>query len=278
MSSFYGLLGESLKHSVSPKIHSLIFKELDIQGYYHLFEVQKSELKNAVYGLKALGAKGVNVTIPYKLSVMEYIDLISPEAEKIGAVNTICFCDNKTTGYNTDYYGFGMLLSKNEIQVKNKSAVVLGSGGAARSVLQFLVNKGIKDVTIVSRNKDALKKEFRNIAANLISYEELQSISYGDIIINCTPCGMYNHTQNSPAPKSIVSRFSAAVDLIYNPEQTPFLKFAQELNIKNVNGLYMLVGQAVAAQELWNNKKIDKAVVDKVWLEVKSMQNLVIEK
>jgi shikimate dehydrogenase len=272
LSGLYGLLGESLKHSISPEIHSLIFKELNIDGYYHLFEVEKSEIKNAVYGLKALGVKGANVTIPYKLSVMEYIDEISREAEKIGAVNTICFCNNRTIGYNTDYYGFGMMLQKYEVEVRNKNVVILGSGGVSRSVLQYLSDNEIKDITIVSRNKENLKSEFSDIEAKFISYVELQHLSYGDIIINCTPCGMYNYSQGSPVEKEIISKFLVAVDLIYNPAQTIFLKYAEELNVKYINGLYMLVGQAVAAQELWNNVKIDNDAVNKIWLEIKNMK------
>jgi shikimate dehydrogenase len=269
LKQLYGLLGESLKHSISPEIHSLIFKEINIDGYYHLFELERDNLKTAVYGLKALGAKGVNVTIPYKIPIMEFIDELSPEAEKIGAINTICFYDNKTRGYNTDYYGFGMLLDKNNIKIQNKKAVVLGSGGAAKSVLQYLVDKGIKTISVVSRATAALKRnpEFKDFS--LISYSELNQLKDEDIIINCTPCGMYPNVDNSPVPRDIVTKFSAAVDLIYNPCETLFLKHAKESSIAYMNGLYMLIGQAVCAQELWNNIKISDEIVDKIYNQFK---------
>lgn len=269
LKQLYGLLGESLKHSISPEIHSLIFKEMNIDGYYHLFEVQRDNLKNAIYGLKALGAKGANVTIPYKINAMEYVDELSPEAEKIGSINTICFEDNKAKGYNTDYYGFGMLLNKNQVKISNKKAVILGSGGAAKSVLQYLVDKGIGSISIVSRDKDALKANARFKDFKLMCYSELKQLKEEDIIINSTPCGMYPNVDNSPISRDIVNNFSVAVDLIYNPCETVFLKFARESNLTYMNGLYMLVGQAVCAEELWNDIKISEKIIDKIYNQIK---------
>lgn len=269
MKQLYGLLGESLKHSISPEIHSLIFKEMNIDGYYHLFEVKRDNLKNAVYGLKVLGAKGANVTIPYKIPVMEYIDELSPEAVKIGSINTIGFEDNKTKGYNTDYHGFGMLLNKNQINITNKKAVILGSGGAAKGVLQYLVDKGIGTISIVSRDKNALKTNASFKDFKLMSYSELKQLKEEDIIINSTPCGMYPIVDNSPISRDIVNKFSVAVDLIYNPCETVFLKFAREGNLTYMNGLYMLVGQAICAEELWNNIKISEKIIDKIYNQIK---------
>lgn len=269
LKQLYGLLGESLKHSISPKIHSLIFKELNLDGCYHLFELQRDDLKNAVYGLKALGAKGVNVTIPYKIPIIEYIDELSPEAVKIGSINTICFHDNKTKGYNTDYYGFGMMLDRNNIDIRNKNAVVLGSGGAAKSVLQYLVDNGIRNITVVSRDTPALKNTYNLKDFNLISYSQLQLLRDEDIVINCTPCGMYPNMDSSPVPRDIVAKFSVAVDLIYNPSETLFLKYARESSIAYMNGLYMLVGQAASAQELWNGIEVSERVVNEIYNQLR---------
>lgn len=266
MGSLYGLLGEKLTHSFSPQIHSQIFKETKIDGYYHLFAVEKRDLKDAVAGFKALKIKGVNVTIPYKVDVMNYLDEISEEAKKIGAVNTICFKEGKTIGYNTDYYGFGMMLDKFNVDINEKTAVILGTGGAARAVLQYLVDNNIKKVIIVSRNKEEGTEKFQNF--NVISYEELETIQHMDIVINTTPSGMYPKTEYSPIDKNIISKFNTAVDLIYNPKETLFLKYAREEGLKAINGLYMLVGQAVKAEELWNNFKIDSTTVDKIHINV----------
>jgi shikimate dehydrogenase len=261
----YGLLGESLKHSISPKIHSLIFEELNMQGTYELFEVEKEEVKNTIDRFKTLGVSGVNVTIPYKTSIMKYLDVISLEARNIGAVNTICFKDNKTIGYNTDYIGFGMMLSKNGIDICNKKAVILGSGGAAKAVIQYLIDKGIREITIVSRGAYIIEDIYNKNQFNVISYAEIFHIKEKDIIINCTPCGMYPNIDQCPIEKSSIAKFSTVIDLIYNPEETLFLKYAKELNKIAVNGLYMLVGQAMAAQELWHDIKINGETVNKVY-------------
>lgn len=260
---FYGLIGEKLSHSFSPIIHSIIFEEINMKGCYNLFEVKNEDLKDAVYGLKALGAKGVNVTIPYKLDVMRYLDNISKEAQRIGAVNTICFKDNETIGYNTDYFGFGMMLDKHNISLKNKKAVILGTGGASKSVVQYLLDQDINDITLVSRDVKIAKEKYNDF--NIISYEQIELLKEQDIIINCTPCGMHPNTQNSPIKKEYISKFNTAVDLIYNPLETLFLKYGREEGLQTVNGLYMLVGQAVKAQELWNDIRIEESICDKIY-------------
>ncbi|WP_425449700.1 shikimate dehydrogenase [Dethiothermospora halolimnae] len=266
MKSLYGLIGEKLGHSFSPQIHGEIFKKLNISGYYHLFEMDKGDLKDGIKGMKALKIKGVNVTIPYKIDVMSFLDDLSIEAEKIGAINTICFQDNKAIGYNTDYYGFGMMLKRYGINVKNKSVVVLGTGGVTKAVLQYLSDEESKEVVLVSRNVDRAKDKIKGYT--IVSYEELKNFSKRDIVINATPCGMYPKVDYAPVGKDILSKFNIAIDLIYNPEKTLFLKWAIEEGLKVVNGLYMLVGQAIKAQELWNNMQIQDSIVEEIYKEI----------
>lgn len=265
----YGLLGETLKHSISPRLHSIILKKIMVEGTYELFETQKEEVKNTINRFKDMGVVGVNVTIPYKTTIMKYIDETIGTAKNIGAVNTICFKNKKTIGYNTDYTGFGMLLKNNNIDTNNKKAVILGNGGAAKAVIEYLIDNGISEITIVSRSinesegiKD--KKEF-----NIIPYEKMPYLKDKDIIINCTPCGMYPSVDNCPIEKSSIAKVSSVVDLIYNPKETLLLKHAKELNKKAVNGLYMLIGQAIAAQEIWQDKKIDKSIINSVYEELR---------
>lgn len=265
MGNIYGLLGEKLGHSLSPSIHKMIFEELKLDASYHLFEVAKTDLKDAVQGFRALGFKGINVTIPYKIAVMEYLDEISPEAAKIAAVNTVFFDGGKLKGYNTDYHGFGMLLRKNGIDTVSRSAVILGSGGSAKAVSQYLADKGIKEISIVSRDASKHKDEFTG--CKMISYDELENLEAKDMIINCTPAGMYPNIDVSPVGKDIISKFASAVDLTYNPSETLFLRYARESGIKAVNGLYMLVGQAVKAQEIWNGIKLSDDAVEKIFIE-----------
>ncbi|HEY5561006.1 MAG TPA: shikimate dehydrogenase [Clostridiaceae bacterium] len=280
MTGLYGLLGGKLSHSMSPQIHSLIFKELNIDGSYLLFELGKEEVSNAIKGLKAIKAKGINVTIPHKITVLQELDEVSQEAIKLGAVNTICFREGKTLGYNTDYYGFGLTLKRNNIVIAGKIAVILGSGGVSKTVFYYLLDKGIKNIWIVVRDKykediniswiNQLSKEEAYLV-KLIEYSDLVNLDKVDLLINCTPCGMYPASLNqAPVGIDILSKFSFVVDLIYNPEETLLLKNAKELNIKAVNGLYMLVAQAVVAEELWNGISLNKEFIDKIYQKIYS--------
>lgn len=263
MSNFYGLLGEKLGHSLSPEIHSLILEKINKSGAYNLFELKKINLCAALKGLKALEAKGVNVTIPYKVDILEYMDKLSPEAEKIGAVNTISFNNDVLTGYNTDYFGFGEALKKAGIEASDKSIMILGTGGASKAVLQYLIDNKAKEIICVSRKPEKNVINAKNIRVG--SYDELNSIGTFDIIINCTPVGMYPSTEASPISKDVLKNFSAAVDLIYNPRKTLFLREAESIGMKTINGLYMLVAQAVAAQEIWNGIKISSEIQEEIY-------------
>ncbi|SJZ73251.1 shikimate dehydrogenase [Garciella nitratireducens] len=259
----YGLLGKKLNHSLSPEIHAEIFKNLKIEGHYHLFEVEKKDLKDVVKGLKALKIRGVNVTIPYKVAIIEFLEEISREARKIGAVNTICFEDDKAIGYNTDYYGFSKILEKHKIEVKNKKIVVLGTGGASKAVLQYLIDENAGEITVVSRDTAKAKKRLQSF--HIIDYEKLKNSSFKDIIINCTPCGMYPNVNESVIERKILSKFQTAIDLIYNPKETLFLKYAKLEGLNTANGLYMLVGQAIKAQELWNHRILEPFIEDQIY-------------
>ncbi|KYH34993.1 shikimate dehydrogenase [Clostridium tepidiprofundi DSM 19306] len=260
MEKLYGLLGEKLGHSLSPQIHSMLFDALNIDAYYHLFEIKKENLRDALYGLKALNVRGVNVTIPYKVDVIEYLDDISEEAKKIGAVNTIHFINDKSIGYNTDYYGFGILLEKYGVNIKNSKAVVLGTGGASKAIVQYLSDNGAKEITLVSRNIYNNKEWLKNF--RVISYDRLHALGYNDIVINCTPCGMYPYISDCPIRMHDIYKFRVAIDLVYNPSETVFLSYAKHLGLKAISGSYMLVGQAAKAQEIWNSVKIKPEIIE----------------
>ncbi|MHC1717606.1 MAG: shikimate dehydrogenase [Acidaminococcaceae bacterium] len=261
-----GLLGEKLGHSLSPKIHNLIFQELEINGDYSLLETERENLSNVLSQAKG-NLEGMNVTIPYKTAVIPYLSSITREAASIGAVNTISFQNGETKGYNTDYYGFGFLLSYNGIEVKNKKVAVLGAGGAARAILQYLSDHGAGNIIVVSRNPE-------QAAADLLEMQltvPLQFCDYatfagqsGDVLINCTPVGMFPNVKASPVSREIVAEFGAAVDLIYNPVETVFLRYAREEGKRVANGLLMLVAQAVAAEEIWLQRKIEDEIIVKI--------------
>lgn len=258
----FGLFGEKLSHSLSPVIHNHFYHLLNIEATYSLYQIRPELLADAMKGIKALSLQGVNVTIPYKVKVMEYLDRISPEACRIGAVNTIFNSGDRLSGYNTDYIGFGKLLQRNDIDPTGKNAVVLGSGGAAKSVVAYLEDHNISNITIVSRN---ILQASTTVKHEVIDYDHLTSITKHDLLINCTPIGMHPNVHQSPLPQETIIKFNAVVDLIYNPATTQLMQQAKNTGIRSCNGLYMLVAQAAAAVEIWNGIKIQEELIDDVY-------------
>lgn len=261
----YGLLGEKLGHSLSPQIHKDILENNNMSGVYKLFEVPKMQLENFVIGTKLIKVKGINVTIPYKESIMEYLDYISDEAKRIGAVNTVLVKDNKLYGHNTDYFGIEVMLKIKNIIVDDKIAVILGSGGACKAMITYLLDNNIKKIYVVSRTPQKVTLNKISEKISVINYDELINIE-GDIIINSTPVGMYPNIGKSPVKDEIINKFDVAIDLIYNPEVTQFLKIAKEHGKVTVGGLYMLVGQAVKSQSIYNeNISVDLQLIDLIY-------------
>lgn len=247
----YGLIGGKLGHSFSSGIHEKYFGILGESSTYGLFEVAEDCLKSALEGFSNDGFSGLNVTIPYKRSVMEHLDEISAEAQKIGAVNTVKFENGRKIGYNTDYYGFGKALEKFGVEIENKRVYILGTGGAANAVYAYCRDKNA-DGVFVSRNP-------KNGA---IGYDELKANAQG-VLVNCTPVGMYPNIDATPIDS--VSEFDSVVDLIYNPSTTKLLKKAAECGVSAVNGLYMLVAQAVCSEAIWHGAEFDEKIIDEIY-------------
>ena len=239
----YGLLGEHLPHSFSPQIHMSLGNE-----DYHLFEVAPENLEKFLTSGKF---KGINVTIPYKKAVIPFLDEISPEAEKIGAVNTITVRDGKLCGDNTDYFGFKYMVEKSGITVKDKKVLVLGSGGASLTVQTVLRDMGAKDVLVVSRNGE-------------VNYTNIYNNTDADIIVNTTPVGMYPDNMNSPVDLTEFPKLSGVLDVVYNPLKTRLVMEAEKMGIPAVSGLSMLVAQAKKAHEIFFNTIIDNEVCEKI--------------
>lgn len=258
----FGLIGESLSHSLSPIIHKCVYEMLNLDASYSLYQVQPGMLEAAVQGIRALDLRGVNVTIPYKIKIMESLDSISIEADKIGAVNTILNDGHSLAGYNTDYFGFGKMLDKFNINAAQKSAVILGSGGAAKSVTAYLLDTGVSELYIVSREP---KKVAYPDTCKAITYEQLSLINQANLLVNCTPVGMSPNIDVTPISKHETAKFETVIDLIYNPLHTRLMTQAIEMGIPAYNGLYMLVSQAIASIEIWYNTSIDDSIVDKVY-------------
>ena len=252
----YGLLGEHLPHSFSPQIH-LALGNHD----YNLFEVAPENLEAF---MKEHNFKGINVTIPYKKAVIPYLDVVSPEAQKIGAVNTITVRDGKLYGDNTDYFGFVYMLEKSGISVKGKKTVVLGGGGASATVQAVLHDFGAKEVIVVDLNTEN-------------NYQNLYLHYDGEIIVNTTPVGMYPNNLKSLVNLDDFKNLSGVLDVVYNPLKTKLILDAEERNIPCSAGLSMLVAQAKKAHEIFFDTKIPTTVCEKIEnILKKQMCNIVL--
>lgn len=252
----YGLLGEHLPHSFSPQIHSALGN-----NDYSLFEIAPQNLETF---LKEHNFSGINVTIPYKKAVIPYLDEISQEAEKIGAVNTITVRDGKMYGDNTDYFGFVYMLEKSGISVDGKKTVVLGGGGASATVQAVLHDFGAKEVIVVDLNTEN-------------NYDNLYLHYDGEIIVNTTPVGMYPNNLKSLVNLDDFKNLSGVLDVVYNPLKTKLILDAEERNIPCSSGLSMLVAQAKKAHEIFFNTKLDTVVCEKIENTLKmQMCNIVL--
>ncbi len=243
-----GLIGKTLGHSYSPQIHA------ELADYdYSLFELKESELEEF---LRSDSFRGANVTIPYKITVMQYLDEISHEAARIGSVNTIVRgTGGKLKGYNTDYYGFGYMIDSAGIAVEGKKVLVLGSGGASLTVQTLLADRGAREVVVISRSGEN-------------NYSNLDRHRDADVIVNTTPVGMYPHNGISPVSLDRFTNLSGVADIIFNPAKTALILDAEEHGIKCAGGLTMLVAQAKAASEYFTGSKIDDAEIERITAQI----------
>jgi len=252
-----GLIGKKLSHSYSKTIHNIFYDLTDKKGEYELYEIE-SENKIEQFLIKCKKSKinNLNVTIPYKKEVMKYMDYISEDGKKINAINTIKIYKGEFYGYNSDYYGFIKTLEKEKIKVKGTKWIILGTGGASKSVVVALKDLGAVDIKLVSRTKKA---------ADIINYDQLKSIKGYEGIINTTPVGMFPNIKESVVGNNIIKNYKYAIDLIYNPEITVFLQYAKNNGLVYANGMYMLVAQAVKAQEIWNDETYKDDIIENIY-------------
>jgi len=254
-----GLVGKSLSHSLSPRIHSYLFEKLGILGTYVKYEVSESEVSNIIPRMMRENILGLNVTIPYKEALFHLVDECDHHAKKIGAINTIKIKDGISYGYNTDYLGVIHMFRNVNVSLQGKDIVILGSGGSTKALIYAFHLEDAVSITVAARNPEssqALKQHFPFI--ELRDLNELISKPFeGDIIINTTPVGMFPKIDESPVPESTLTNFKVAGDIVYNPLMTKFLTLAKKQNLKVVTGLSMLINQAIAAEEIWLDQKID---------------------
>ncbi|MFH1714833.1 MAG: shikimate dehydrogenase [Elusimicrobiota bacterium] len=245
------LIGNPVKHSLSPAMHNAGFKYLGLDYEYSLKETKEEDLEAVINSLRDNGVAGANVTIPYKQKVMQYLDDITDEAKKIGAVNTIVNKDGKLLGDNTDGKGFIRSL-KTRAEIKDKTVYVCGAGGAARAIVASLIQEGAKDIYIydvVKEKAEALAKPGSNAHAN--AKVDSKNI---DILVNTAPCGMEEGDETMPVSEGFLHQNMFVYDIVYNRE-TRLIKTAKKIGIKTASGIEMLLFQGVIGFELWTNKK-----------------------
>jgi len=240
----YGLIGRSLKHSFSVIVH----QELGNPSY-KLYELEPDEIEEF---LSKSELKGINVTIPYKKTVMQYCDELSPLAQKIGSVNTIVRRPDGTLyGHNTDAAGFMYMSDKAGISFFEKKVVIFGSGGASVMAQTAVRSAGAADIVVVSRNGED-------------NYDNLSRHYDAQVLINATPVGMYPDTGKMPADPADFPHCTGVLDLIYNPRRTAFIQAAERLCIPHADGLPMLVAQARAAAEMFMETDIPLSENDRI--------------
>ncbi|MBP3818059.1 MAG: shikimate dehydrogenase [Butyrivibrio sp.] len=295
-----GLIGNPVKHTMSPLIHNSLASMTGINMVYVPFEVKEKELKNAIKGAVALDIQGMNVTIPYKTDVIPFLDDVDPLAKAIGAVNTLVRTENGGfKGYNTDMTGLYHAMQDEGIELKDQTVVILGAGGVARPTAFLCANKGAKKVYILNRTfeKAVDVADEVNLALELTdSDEKVVPMLLGDyrkvleaedsfIAIQCTSVGLFPDVNSAVIEdEEFYKKVSSAMDLVYRPLQTKFLKLAKEAGAKTFSGLKMLLYQGIDAYELWNEDKgikITKDQADEIYksmmLEVVGASNIVLE-
>lgn len=254
----FGLLGRKLGHSYSPQIHKFLG---DYE--YPLYEKEPHEIDSF---MKSGEFDGINVTIPYKETVVPYMSSLSDAAKKIGSVNTVTrLPDGTLFGDNTDYYGFSFLLDSNGFNIENQKVLVLGNGGASKTVVCVCHDRKAKEVTVISRSSPT------------DNYNNISKHADADYIINTTPVGMYPNNGERLIDLSLFKNCKGVADLIYNPSKTQFLLDAENLGIPQANGLIMLCAQAVKAAENFTGNKYESGKTLEVLSALeKQMKNIVL--
>lgn len=256
----FGLIGEHLAHSFSKEIHAGLG-----QYPYELLEMPPEAVASF---MQTKDFSGINVTIPYKQTVIPFLTEIHPHAAKIGAVNTVLNKNGDLYGYNTDFGGLSALIQKAGISLKDKKVLILGTGGTSRTALAVANSLGAKEIYRVSRSK----------GWDVLTYQEVAAAhTDAEILINTTPCGMYGNQQGMPIDPDLFPHLSGVIDAIYNPLRTPLVQKALERGVPATGGLYMLVMQGVLASELFLGVTYPQETVDTLYRNILlSKENIVL--
>lgn len=263
----FGVIGDPIRHSKSPIMMNRAFREAGINGVYAAFHITSGHVADFAAGVRAMGIRGVNVTIPHKLDIMSVLDHIDAGAAAIGAVNTIVNDNGRLIGYNTDGIGYVRSLKEEaEPHLAGKRIVVIGAGGAARGILYALISEKPAHITISNRSIERateLAAAFRDkVDIEAVSNDSLQAAcQQADIVINTTSVGMFPNTDETPIDAAWLKPGAVASDLIYNPLKTKFLQQAEQRGCRIHGGLGMFIYQGAYAFEYWTGQPAPAAAM-----------------
>lgn len=262
----YGIFANPIKHSISPAMHNAAFDKLGIDSVYLAFEVEEDKLPDAINSMRTLGMRGANISMPYKVRVMDYLDEISREASLIGAVNTIVNDGNRLTGYNTDGKGFMASLKENKVDIIGEKITVVGCGGAATAMIMQAALDGVKEISVFNRRASRKDKEIivrrvnENTDCKVVLYdledesELYKQLNESVLAVNATGLGMKPlEGQSWLSDASRLRDDITCYDAIYSPAKTRFLQMAEERGCKIINGSGMLLYQGACAFKLWTD-------------------------
>ncbi len=246
----YLVIGNPINHSLSPKLHNFWIKQNQINAIYNKVKLNSNQLEDLILEVKSKKINGINITVPFKNVVIPYLDQLSTEAEKTKSVNTIYLKNEKVIGHNTDIDGFENAINKINYNVANKKVFILGAGGVVPSIVYALNKMGAINILISNRTKakaQMLKDIFKNL--NIVDWGDVPEF---DVIINATSLGL-NKDDNIELDFSSVGKNKLFYDVIYNPNETNFLKTGKNLGNKCENGKLMFIYQAFSAFKIWHN-------------------------
>ena len=244
----YLVIGNPIDHSLSPKLQNHWLKENNIDATYDKIKLKDHEIKNFIQDIKKQRIAGCNVTVPFKKTVIPFLDKLSPDAEQTQSVNTITFDNGNLVGHNTDIAGFGAAIKKLNFRIDGKKILILGAGGVVPSIIFALKNMHVQEITISNRTREK--------AENLrVLFENLKILEWGNlndchVIINATSLGLNNESMNLDFSSS--GNVKLFYDVIYNPNETPFLQMGKQLGYMTENGKTMFVYQALESFKLWH--------------------------
>jgi shikimate dehydrogenase len=258
-----GVIGDPIEHTLSPVMHNAAFKKLGLDFVFLAFRVKSSEVENALKGMRGLGIRGLNVTMPNKDEVIKYLDALDQTAKFLGSANTILNDNGKLLGYSTDGAGAVEALKNNGVQLKGKKILVLGAGGAAKAIA-FACARDAEETVILNRTAEkamkfaeALNQKFNKKAVGgaLSSRNLEKKISQADVLINATSTGMWPQENQSLVPSKWLRPDMTVMDIVYNPLETKLMKDAKAASAKVISGVEMLIYQGAASFKVWTGNK-----------------------